>query len=339
VLLLDRATFPSDTLSTHFFRAPSLKAFEQVGAYDEVAATAPHLTVNYNVVDGIAFPEAVKKPEDYPFHMCVRRITLDEILIRCARRVPNVEVREGAKVDGVLWREGRASGVAWSEMTGRGEALARVVVGADGFRSFVAREVGPETEHMEPVNRAMYYAYFRGIEPVEGPGAEYHYRGDTLVYCFPCDADLTLVAVSIPIREFGDFRRDPEGRLWSEINSMSALVPRLVRAEREGRVRGTGSIPGYLRVPFGEGWALVGDAGMVMDPWSGQGIDQACSHAASLAGHLDAYLTERQDWERAMAAYHHDRNVASQETYLRTCRYGADLRPMTRGALLRRGLI
>jgi 2-polyprenyl-6-methoxyphenol hydroxylase-like FAD-dependent oxidoreductase len=339
VLLLDRTTFPSDTLSTHFFRAPSLRAFQQIGAYDEVEVSAPHLTVNYNVVDGIVFPEPVDRPEDYPFYMCVRRIALDEILVRCASRTPNVEVREGAKVDGVLWTEGRASGVTWKEPTGGGQALARVVVGADGLRSFVAREVGAEPEHVEPVNRAMYYAYFRGLEPAEGPAAEFHYRGDALVYCFPCDAGLTLVAASVPIREFGEFRRDPEGKLWNELNSMRALVPRLVRAERAGRVRGTGSIPGYLRIPYGEGWALVGDAGMVMDPWSGQGIDHACTHAVSLAGYLDAFLTDKQDWEKAMTAYHYNRNVVSQETYLRTCMYGADLRPMTRAALQRRGLI
>ena len=338
VLLLDRSTFPSDTLSTHFFRAPSLRAFKLIGAYDEVQGTAPHLTVNYNVVDGIVFPEAVDRPEDYPFHLCVRRITLDEILVRCARRAPNVELREGAKVDGLLWAEGRASGVKWKEPTGGGEALARAVVGADGLHSFVAREVGPRAEHAEPVNRAMYYAYFRGIEASEGPAAEFHYRGNTLAYCFPCDAGLTLVAVSVPIAEFGEFKRDPEGRLWSELNSMTALVPRLYKAERQGPVRGTGSIPGYLRVPYGDGWGLVGDAGMVMDPWSGQGIDQASSHAVSLATHLDEYLADKSDWGTAMAAYHRDRNDFSQKTYRRTCQYGVDLRPMTREALQRRGL-
>jgi len=58
-----------------------------------------------------------------------------------------------------------------------------------------------------------------------------------------------------------------------------------------------------------------------------------------LAGYLDAFLTDKQDWEKAMTAYHYHRNVVSQETYLRTCMYGADLRPMTRSALQRRGLI
>ena len=338
VLVLDRARFPSDTLSTHFFRAPTFRALGQVGIYEEVQARAPHLTVNYNVVDGIVFPEAVDQPEDYPFYMCVRRITLDDILVRRAKRTSNIDLREAAKATEIRKENGQVVGVAWREPDGGGEARARVVVGADGLRSFVAKELGPETEHEEPVHRAMYYAYYRGVEPADGPAAEFHYQGNTLVYCFPCDDDLTLLASSVPIAQFGEFRRDPEGRLVQELRSMTALAPRLARAERVGDVRGTGSIPGCLRVPYGKGWALVGDAGMVMDPWSGQGIDQAATHAVLLARHLGQYLGGESDWETAMGEYHRERNEFSMKTYHRTCRYSLDLRPMTREALQRRGL-
>jgi len=67
VLLLDRAHFPSDTLSTHFFRAPSLRAFQRIGSLDEVLATAPHLVTDYNVVDGIVFPEPVTPKRTWLF--------------------------------------------------------------------------------------------------------------------------------------------------------------------------------------------------------------------------------------------------------------------------------
>ena len=338
ILVLDRATFPSDTLSTHFFRAPTFRALKQIGIYEQVQETAPHLTVNYNVVDGIVFPEAVDRPEDFPFYMCVRRIRLDAILVRCAMKTPNVELRQAAKATGLLKQNGRVAGVEWTGPAGRGQASARAVVGADGLHSFVAKEVGVESEHQEPVNRAMYFAYFRGVKPMDGPAAEFHYRGNALVYCFPCDDNLTLLASSVPIARFADFKRNPEGMLLEELQSMTALAPRLVKAEREGPVRGTGSIPGYLRVPYGAGWALVGDAGMVMDPWSGQGIDQAMTHAVLLARHLGDYLADKVNWDTAMQAYHLERNEFSVKTYRRTCRYSVDLRPMTREALQRRGL-
>jgi 2-polyprenyl-6-methoxyphenol hydroxylase-like FAD-dependent oxidoreductase len=338
VLVLDRARFPSDTLSTHFFRAPALRAFRAAGVYEEVQRQSPHLTVNYNVVDGIVFPEPVDRPEDFPFYMCVRRRTLDDILVRRARRTPGVEFREAAKVTGLI-REGTAIvGVAWTEADGPGEARARAVVGADGVHSFVAQELGPAAEHEEPVRRAMYYAYYQGVELAEGPAAEFHYNGNELVYCFPCDGGLTLLAASVPIARFGEFRRDPEGILKKRLLSMADLAPRLASAERVGNVRGTGSIPGYMRVPYGDGWALVGDAGMVMDPWSGQGIDQASRHAVLLAGALGRFLSGESGWGSAMGEYHQKRNEFSLKTYHRTCTYAADLRPMTREALQRRGL-
>jgi 2-polyprenyl-6-methoxyphenol hydroxylase-like FAD-dependent oxidoreductase len=338
VLMLDRSSFPSDTLSTHFFRAPALRAFDKIGIGSEVQSVAPQLRVNYNVIDGIEFPEPVDRPEDYPFYMCVRRIVLDNILIRSIKQIPDIELKEGIKVTGLLWNNNSVAGVKWEMADEKGEFTAKVIVGADGVNSFIAKEINPEYEYQEPVNRAMYYAYYKGIKSTEGPAAEFHYSGNTLVYCFPCDSDLTLIAASIPIAQFASFKRNVEEEFNEIVNSMEALSERFNKAEREGPIRGSGNIPGYLRIPYGNGWALVGDAGMVMDPWSGQGIDQAATHSVLLADSLDNYFSGKNDWEDAMAAYHSARNEFSLKTFQRTCKYSVDFRPMTNEALKRRGL-
>jgi 2-polyprenyl-6-methoxyphenol hydroxylase-like FAD-dependent oxidoreductase len=339
VLVIDRSTFPSDTLSTHFFRAPALRAFKNIGVYEEVQSAAPHLAVNYNVIDGTAFAEPVDRPDDYPFYLCVRRITLDDILVRRLKKTPNVELREGVKVTDLLRENDTVTGVKWKSSNQEGEEQAKLVVGADGVNSFMAEEVNAQIEHQEPVNRAMYYAYYRGITANEGPAAEFHYRGNTLVYCFPCDDDLTLLAVSVPITQFVEFKSNPEAKFINELEAMKFLAPRLSNAKGLGPVRGSGSIPGYLRIPYGEGWALVGDAAMAMDPWSGQGIDQASTHAVLLAQHLGDYLSGKEEWTFAMQAYHQERKEFSLKTYQRTCKFSVDLRPMTRAALERRGLL
>ena len=338
ILVLDRSTFPSDTLSTHFFRAPALRAFDNIGVGSEVQSVAPQLRVNYNVIEGIEFPEPVDRPEDYPFYMCVRRIVLDEILIRCIKKINSVELREGIKVTGLIRNDVAVNGVKWEKADQQGEVTAKVVVGADGVNSFMAKEVNPQTEYQVPVNRAMYYAYYKRIKSKEGPAAEFHYNGNTLVYCFPCDSDLTLIAASIPIAQFASFKRNVEEEFNGIVNSMSALTERFNKAEREGPIRGSGSIPGYLRIPYGNGWALVGDAGMVMDPWSGQGIDQATTHSVLLADSLDNFLSGKNDWKSAMSAYHSARNEFSLKTFQRTCTNSVDFRPMTKEALKRRGL-
>jgi 2-polyprenyl-6-methoxyphenol hydroxylase-like FAD-dependent oxidoreductase len=338
VLALDRAHFPSDTLSTHFFRAPALRAFHTIGVLDEVRATAPQLTVNYNVIDGISFPEPVDRPEDYPFFMSVRRITLDHILVRRLKATPTVKVIEGAIVKALVNENGRVAGLTWKDETGVHQARARVVVGADGIHSFVAKAVKAQAEHEQVAQRAMYYSYFSGVEHHAGPAAEFHYRGNQIAYLMPTDGDLTLLAVSVPITRFGEFKRDPEGSLMGELGLMSDIAPRLPKAQRQLPVQGSGSIPCYMRVPFGPGWVLVGDAGMVMDPWSGQGIDQASAHAVLLAEHLENYLSAKLDWVDALAIYHRERNKFSQKTYRRTSNFASDLRPMTQAALAKRGL-
>jgi flavin-dependent dehydrogenase len=338
VLVLDRSTFPSDTISTHFFRAPALRAFEKISIHKEVLSVAPQLRVNYNVVDGIEFPEPVDRPDDYPFYMCVRRIVLDDILVRHIKQIPSVELREGVKVSDLIWNNNSVTGVKLNGADQSQEVFAKVVVGADGVNSFLAKKVNVTTEHEEPVNRAMYYAYYRGMKAKEGPAAEFHYNGNRLVYCFPCDSDLTLLAVSIPIDQFSVFKQNLEEEFNNALYSMEALTSRLLDADREGPIRGSGNIPGYLRVPYGKGWALVGDSGMVMDPWSGQGMDQASTHAVFLADSIEDYLSERKDWDSAMRDYHSARNDFSSKTFQRTCKFSVDFRPMTNEALRKRGL-
>src|SRR3990170_4920632 len=96
VLLLDKAHFPSDTLSTHFFRAPALRVFKRLGVLEAVKSAAPPLTVLWNYIDGHILREPVDAPEEHlRFFLCERRITLDSILFEGVGGEPKVEVRQG----------------------------------------------------------------------------------------------------------------------------------------------------------------------------------------------------------------------------------------------------
>jgi flavin-dependent dehydrogenase len=341
VLLLDKSRFPSDTLSTHFFRAPALRVFERLGVLDEVKSAAPPLTTIWNYIDGHVISDPVEAPEEHlNYFLCERRITLDWILFQRVTREPKVEVRQGANVKELIWLNGRAAGVRWSEAGGMNEATARVVVGADGFYSTLAKSLEPAYESQFPVQRCMYYTYFQGIQPLgEASLAEHHYADNTLTYIFPTDSNLTLVAVSMPIDEFPSFRKEPLKRLRAHLDSLPLLAPRLRKAEVAAEVRGAGNIPSHQRVPYGPGWALVGDAQQVLDPWSGMGIDHATTHASLLADLLHRFLRDDAAWEVTMSDYHAQARKWSEKTYRRTATFAADLRPMMRAALQKRGLI
>jgi 2-polyprenyl-6-methoxyphenol hydroxylase-like FAD-dependent oxidoreductase len=340
VLLLDKAHFPSDTLSTHFFRAPALRVFERLGVLDAVKSAAPPMTNLWNYIDGQVLSDPVEAPEEHlRYFLCERRITLDWILFQRVKNEAGVEIRQGAQVKELIKPDGRVMGVRWSEANGMNEAAAQVVVGADGFYSTLAKSLEPAYESRFPVRRCMYYTYFHGIQPLETASvAEHHFVGDTLTYVFPTDSNLTLVAVSTPISEFPEFKKEPQKYLLAHLESLPLLVPRLRQAEIAAEVKGAGNIPCYQRVPYGPGWALVGDAQQVLDPWSGMGIDHATTHASVLADSLDRFLRNEATWDAAMRDYHSQARQWSEKTYRRTSTYAADLRPMTLAALQKRGL-
>jgi len=339
VLLLEKASFPSDTLSTSFFRAPALRVFEKIGVLEEIKSAAPPLRVLWNNIDGHVIHEPVDAAEEHlRFFLCERRITLDQILFQRVKREPCVEVRLGANVRDLIRREGRVIGVRWSEQDGMAEATARVVIGADGFYSTVAKILNPVYETFSPVQRCTYYTYFQGLDSFEEPTAEHHFVGNSLTYVFPTDANLTMVALSLPISEFRSFKTEPLQQLQAHLESLPLLAPRLARAEIATQMYGSGNIPSYKRIPFGHGWALVGDAHQVMDPWSGMGIDHATTHADFLSDALHRWLKEDVTWETAMNEYRKQARRWSEKSYRRTSTYAPDLRSMTRAALQRRGL-
>src|SRR3990172_9964056 len=100
VLLLDKAHFPSDTLSTHFFRAPALRVFERLGVLEQVRSAAPPLTVLWNYIDGHVLSDPIEAPEEpLRYFLCERRITLDCILFHRVKREPNIEDRKSTRLN------------------------------------------------------------------------------------------------------------------------------------------------------------------------------------------------------------------------------------------------
>jgi 2-polyprenyl-6-methoxyphenol hydroxylase-like FAD-dependent oxidoreductase len=338
VLLLDRAYFPSDTLSTHFFRYPALQSFQRIGVYEQVQSVAPHMVDMFNDIEGHAWSEPIQGRDGLDFFLCVRRITLDAILTGRVKIESNVTFLQGARFTDLIRSDDSVVGAKWSDDSGEHQATARIVIGADGLYSQVAKLVEPETEEFEPVRRVMYYTYFRDLSSLERPSAEFHFRGDHLVYVFPTDEELTLIAVSSPISEFDRYKKDAKSEMMSMLERLPILAPRLKSAEMAAPIKGAGNIPCYLRVPYGDGWALVGDSALVFDPWSGQGIDHASQHAVMLADELDAFFTNKKTWNEAMSSYHSMRNRSSKKNFERTRVVARDIRVMSEAALKSRGI-
>ncbi len=324
-MLIDRATFPSTTLSTHFFRGEGfLDVVDRAGLLSEVERLgAPRLTCEYNYAGG-GTSCAVGAPQDpgnVGYCMSIRREPLDAVLLNGARKC-GAEVLTSTRVDAVMFDDSR-SAVGVHLADGR-NVQARLVVGADGLRSLVAAQVGAVDIERSDGARALYYRYVRGMP---GPrsavpdGPEFSGLGDELAYVFPSDADLTCVALSINLQEYDRFRHDAATQFDALLRRHRGVWPRYDSCSREGRLLGSGPQPDYIREAAGPGWALVGDSGIHQDPWTGLGIDNAAISAELL---VDAFMAEAgaDDWQ---SRYRRERDRKMLEWFHFTVQGAADL--------------
>jgi flavin-dependent dehydrogenase len=315
VLLVDSARFPSDTISTHFFRGAGLVAMlQRIGVLEEVLALGtPPLVRQYDYAEGSAEPALAgpQDPGEIGYALSCRRLGLDAILLERARRTSGVEVRLGTPVRDVTRdRAGRVRGLQLQQDGETTGISARLVVGADGRGSLVARLVGAAVERTEQASRAMYFQYVSGFAPPRGAvdGPEFSIIGDELVYAFPSDGEVACVAVSINLAAFEGFRADPAARFAQRVGAHPGIAPRFAGARPESRVLGTGPKDAIVRTPCGPGWALVGDAGLHMDPWTGLGMDNAAKTAGLLSDAVIAALVDGADEPEAFEAYRRVRN-------------------------------
>jgi flavin-dependent dehydrogenase len=218
-----------------------------------------------------------------------------------------------------------------------GERLvwAQCVIGADGRQSFVARAVRAPLQMAEAAHRGFYYCYVRDWVGPDGgapDGAEFHYQGDECAYVFPSDSGLACVALTLNLATYAWVQQAPMERFCERLAAHPALVERLEAARRVGGLLGCGPTPNYVRVPFGPGWTLVGDAGLHQDPWSGLGIDQALIQATFLAEALLSWFAGAERERDALATYHRRRDADALASYQRTVSISRDLGQLSSAA-------
>lgn len=332
VLVVDTATFPSDAVSTHFFRGAGLgSVLVRLGLLDEVlAAGCPPLTRQFFYGGDDPTPQVggPQDPGELGYGLSMRRLPLDALLVRRARATPGVEVWESTPARGLLRDgDGRVTGLMVEHGGEEVRVEARLVIGADGRGSAVARWVEAPIERREPATRAMYYQYVRGFRGPGGSwdGPEFSVRGDELVYVFPSDDDVACVAVSIDLGTFATIRTAAASAVPERIAAHPGIGARFREARPEGRILGSGPKDALVRTPSGPGWALVGDASLVQDPWTGFGMDNAGIHATFLAEAVDDWLAGRRPEPAAFATYAQRRDDHALDGFAYTADFGRDL--------------
>jgi flavin-dependent dehydrogenase len=313
VLLLDRATFPSDTLSTHIIWPPGVSRLARWGLLEAVAASScpAFREVSFDV-GAFALAGSPPAAEGAAASYAPRRKVVDTILAEAAVRA-GAELRDNVAVQEVMIEDGHVTGIHGRSRAGSTIVeRARVVVGADGLHSFVARAVHAHEYRVKPATTCWYYTYWSGVPAA---GVEYYVRPGRAFGVIPTNDGLVCIPTAWKHEEFPHFRTDVERNYLATLDLAPGLAERVRRGRREERFFGTGDVPGYFRIPYGPGWALVGDAGYHKDPITGQGISDAFRDAGQLADALDEGLSGRRPVDEALAAYQEDRDRAATPMY------------------------
>jgi geranylgeranyl reductase family protein len=286
VLLLDRARFPREKPCSEYLSPKSTRVLGRLGedVLAAVAAAAPAQLTGMKVV-APSGAEVVGRFETFSY--ALPRTRFDTIL-RAAAEAAGAQVREGVKVEDVLYDDGAVGGVVARDTgTGKQETLrARVVVGADGLRSVVARRLG--RVFTSPPRRIAFTAHVADARGVHDLG-EMHVGRPGYVGLGPIGDGVTTIALVVPFDQA--YRGE---RFFAELDRFPGIAGRFDARRIVRPVLATGPFARWSRRPVakGGGALLVGDAADFFDPFTGQGIYSALRGAElAAAAILESFAT------------------------------------------------
>lgn len=307
VLAVERGGYGADTLSTHALTKPAVLQLSRWGVLDEVrrAGTPTVGTVTYHYGDELV--EIPIKPDgDVDGLYAPRRTILDRILVDAAVSAGATVSHRTTVRDLVTDADDRVNGITVERDGTTTEIASRLVIGADGARSLVARRVGATFEHRIDASSATIYTYVPGL-----PDNAYvnYFRRSMAAGVIPTNAGHANVWVATGTGAFERHaRRDVTGFFHHQLHRADPTLAAHVARHATTRVRSFAGLNGFTRRAWGSGWALVGDAVYFKDPVSAHGMTDALIGAELLANHV-VDMFDGADESTALAGYAAERSA------------------------------
>lgn len=317
VIAIERATFPSDTMSGHFLQPAGVSCLRRLGLFEDLEALrAPAqetMTVDFGPV--VLSGRPAPAPDGTSASYAPRRFLFDPMLANAAVAA-GAELREGVSFVEPVAEGQRIAGMRVQTAGGRTEIIsARLVVGADGKRSRVARAVGAQSYDTRAAASCMYYGYWSGFDTA---GTRLFVRDGLFGVAVPTNDGLTFVGFAWPHAESARVRDNVGKAFHDAAATLPWIADRLASAKQVGRFTGTGDLDGFFRDASGRGWALLGDAGYHRDPITAQGMTDALLHAELLAVAVMQGLSAGQSLDAALLDYGRRRDDMARPMYALT---------------------
>ena len=314
VLVVDRASFPSDIPHGHFVHRHGPRRLRDWGVLDKIAERTPAITTM--LFDAGDFPLVAHNlvEDNLAWGYGPRRTTLDTILVDAAAE-SGAEVRQGFNVFEYIIENGTVVGIHGRTHTGFPVIeRAPLIVGADGRNSGLARAVNAPVYNQVPAILCYYFSYWSGVV---AEAFELYIRTTErrVIFSFKTENDLFAIFVGAPLEEFETLRRDIERNFMCTLDIVPEFAGRVRAGRREERFYGCSDLPNFYRKPYGSGWALAGDAGLHKDPFLALGICDGLRDVEFLADAIREGLGGTRTLSDAFADYERKRNDASAVDY------------------------
>ncbi|MFH1306855.1 MAG: geranylgeranyl reductase family protein [Candidatus Micrarchaeota archaeon] len=322
VLLIDKAKFPRDKTCGDAVSGKCMKVIRELGLVENIEKL-PHAEIKgvtlsspSGAVANVDFPENDPNRKGGTGY-CVRRIYTDNMLFRCAKETANVEVKENFFVSEVIIDGGKAAGVRgidFEDGRKQKEFRGKIIVGADGVNSMVARSVLGEDAKLDDRHTCdAIRVYYKGITEMT-KNIEIHFFDSCLpgyFWIFPLENGYANVGLGLISKDLK--KRIAEGtnlvKMFNDaIKNEPLIKERFKNAKPAGKVTGW-RLPfgSYKRKLAGEGWVLVGDAASLVDPFSGEGVGNATAAGRLAAKTISKAIDEGELGEERLKEY--EKNV------------------------------
>ena len=322
-------------MCTHVFQSSASPTVRRLGIRDDLLdAGAREAGVNIWSRFGWISPDHasyMQKIEEEGRGLNLRRKVLDPMLRQMAADTDGVDLMMGHTATALLRDGKRFNGIAVRSDKGEERDLrAKLVVGADGRKSGVAKMAGLKTK-VRANNRFVYMAYYRDMPVVTGSSPMLWFLDPDMAYAFPTDDDLTMLACVPHKDRIPEFKADPEGAIARVFEGLPE-GPRLDPDKRVGKVLGKLDAANERRPPASNGLALVGDAALAADPLWGVGCGWAFQTGEWLAEEVGPALGNEEGLDRALKRYarRHRKSLAAHDRVCSAYSDGRKFNPIER---------